>query len=199
MAKQKAVNETAIRPIRQQSLRVTIKGLTPLLQHKWSESVIAGLREKRSGRKSKDRNVRDPEKEANEATYFDAKGNYGVPVAAIKAALIGAADNSLGLPKTYVRKALFIQCDDPGNILEMKTKAPIIREDLIRVSNTQPDLRYRPEFPPGWKITIDISYDADILTKNDILNLFNRAGFGIGIGDWRPEKGGEFGRFEIAR
>ena len=44
---------------------------------------------------------------------------------------------------------------------------------------------------------IEMQYDAELLKPEDIVNLVNRAGFGCGIGEWRPEKGGEFGRFEI--
>jgi hypothetical protein len=36
-----------------------------------------------------------------------------------------------------------------------------------------------------------------LLQRDDVLALVDRAGFGVGICEWRPEKGGEFGRFEI--
>ena len=36
-----------------------------------------------------------------------------------------------------------------------------------------------------------------MLTTDDIINLMNRAGFGVGLCEMRPEKGKEFGRFEV--
>ena len=73
---------------------------------------------------------------------------------------------------------------------------PVIREDIVRVGNGKTDLRYRPEFA-SWRINVIVEIDSDLLNEQDIVNLVNRAGFSVGIGEWRPEKGGEFGRFEI--
>jgi hypothetical protein len=58
------------------------------------------------------------------------------------------------------------------------------------------DLRYRPQFD-DWSVKITAQVDADILSADILANLVKRAGFGVGIGEWRPEKGGDFGRFEI--
>jgi hypothetical protein len=58
------------------------------------------------------------------------------------------------------------------------------------------DLRYRPEFR-DWAVRITMTFDSEMLRVDDIMSLVNRAGFGAGIGEWRPEKGGDYGRFEI--
>ena len=44
---------------------------------------------------------------------------------------------------------------------------------------------------------IHATMDADILTVDILANVVNSAGFGCGIGEWRPERGGDFGRFEL--
>ena len=54
----------------------------------------------------------------------------------------------------------------------------------------------RPEFE-NWGAEISFDYDADLLTIHDVINLTNRAGFSVGIGEWRPEKNGEHGTFEV--
>jgi hypothetical protein len=59
-----------------------------------------------------------------------------------------------------------------------------------------PDLRYRHQFNQ-WEVDIEVDYDTDLLQVQDIINLAERAGFGGGIGEWRPEKGGEFGRYRV--
>jgi hypothetical protein len=37
-----------------------------------------------------------------------------------------------------------------------------------------------------------------MISDEQIVNLFWRAGYQVGIGDWRPEKNGDFGRFTVS-
>lgn len=184
-----------IKPISEASAMLHIEGLTPLIQHKWSEKAKQKMRDKHGGKKTRDRAARDPEKEARDATYFTVDGKYGIPVKALKASIISAAHKDLGVEKTLVRKALFIPCDDPNEVLEMECDTPVLREDWARVGQTT-DLRYRPEFRK-WGLSFRVDYDADLLGIDDIVNLVSRAGFGVGLNEWRPEKGGENGRFRL--
>ena len=101
------------------------------------------------------------------------------------------------MEKVLVRKALFLVCNDANGCLPLTFKGkPVMREDHVRVGMGGADLRYRNEFFP-WAVTFTVEYDAGLLQVEDIVNLVNRAGFGVGIGESRPEKGGEWGRFRI--
>lgn len=73
-----------------------------------------------------------------------------------------------------------------------------MREDIVRIGQGSTDLRYRPEFR-NWSMIIRMEFDSMSLTQNTILNLVQRAGFGVGLGERRPEKGGEYGRFQVDR
>lgn len=184
-----------IKAVNEKSMTVSIEGVTPLIQHKWSEKAKQQMRDKHAGKKTKTREVRDPEQEAISAMYTTIGGDYGIPVKALKAAIIGAAHKDLGVEKTLVRKALFLPCPDPNEVLPMECCEPVLREDYVRVG-VSTDLRYRPEFRE-WKLSFRVDYDADLLTQDDIVNLVNRAGFGVGLCEMRPEKGGENGRFRV--
>lgn len=184
-----------IKAVNEKSFKVSIEGVTPLVQHKWSEKAKQMMRDKHAGKKTKTREVRVPEEEFESATYRTIGGAYGIPVKALKACIIGAAHKDLGVEKTLVRKALFIPCSDPNEVLPMECSDPFMREDYVRVGAST-DLRYRPEFKE-WKLTFQVDYDADLLSENDIVNLVNRAGFGVGLCEMRPEKGGENGRFRV--
>ena len=187
-----------LKPMNTQRLLVQIEGTSPLIQHKWSEKALRQMREKQGGRKTKNREVRDPESEAVAATYFTNHGDYGLPVTALKKSIIGAAHKDIGIEKTLVRKAIFIICDDKNDCLPMQCDEPIVREDTVRVGAGSADLRYRPEFRK-WAIDFEIEIDADLLQPSDVFNLIDRAGFGVGVGEWRPEKGGDNGRFRVKR
>lgn len=204
MAKKKTVAdatanaEVKLPPIQKRRIVVSIVGTSPLIQHRWSEKAKATMRDKQAGKKTKNRDVRDPEREGREAAYYTDDGHFGVPAMAIKSALISAAHKDIGVEKTVVKKALFIECDDRNNCLHMDCDEPEIREDTVRVGMGSTDLRYRPYFF-RWSVDVAIVVDAGWLQVADVCNLVDRAGFGVGIGEWRPEKGGDYGRFELDR
>lgn len=53
----------------------------------------------------------------------------------------------------------------------------------------------RPMFR-NWSLEATGMYDEESLDEDDFQWAIERAGLVVGIGDWRPEKGGIFGRFE---
>jgi hypothetical protein len=75
--------------------------------------------------------------------------------------------------------------------------APSMREDMVRIARGTADIRYRGEFKE-WRTSFVIRYNANILSLGQIVNLFNTAGFGIGVGEWRPQRDGSYGMFHVA-
>lgn len=196
MAAAKQKTEVSIKPIRRKIIQCRIIGVSPLIQHNWAEKAKQMMRDKHAGKKSKNREKRDPEQEGKDAAYYTKDGGFGVPAMAIKSAMISAAHKDIGLDKTLVRKALFIHPSTPNAIISMESDEPVIVEDNVRVGAGSADLRYRPYFDK-WAVTMEWEIDAELLQTADLMTLIDRAGFGIGIGERRPEKGGEFGRFRI--
>ena len=196
----KATNNSPVKltPIKRQIVKMRIVGTSPLIQHQWDEKALGMIRDKHAGKKTKARDVRDPQAEGEAAMYRTDKGKYGVPAMAIKSAIITAAHKDIGIEKTLVRKALFLVCNDSKKILPMDCDAPEIVEDTVRVGAGSADLRYRPYFY-RWAVDLTWEIDGELLRVEDLLNLIDRAGFGVGICEWRPEKGGEYGRFEVDR
>jgi len=56
--------------------------------------------------------------------------------------------------------------------------------------------RRRPVFK-NWSLKFNIEYDEDELSASTIKEILDYAGTRVGIGDFRPEKGGPFGRFMV--
>lgn len=186
-----------LQPINRKRISFWIRGTSPLIMHKWSDKAKKEMRDKQQlGKKTKERELKNPEDEARNATHYTRDGHYGISGMAFKNALVNAAHKDLGITKVLVRKAIFLVTSDPGRILPIESDPPTVREDFVRVGNGSADLRYRPEFN-NWRCYIELEVDADLIQENDIINLVNRAGFGVGIHEWRPEKDGEYGRFEV--
>ena len=74
-----------------------------------------------------------------------------------------------------------------------------MREDMVKVGMGTADLRYRPMFEE-WYCDMVLEYNASGEMKlNDILSCIEAGGYVCGIGEWRPEKDGQFGRFHIEK
>ena len=56
--------------------------------------------------------------------------------------------------------------------------------------------RTRPQFH-NWSADVLIQYDTTQAHESDVIRWMETAGRIIGIGDWRPEKSGIFGRFSV--
>jgi hypothetical protein len=196
-----STSTVTLKPLRSHRITLRIESLAPMIQHCWSEKAKTMIREKGQGKKTKDRSARDPRQDMEDATYRTLDGRYAIPLLALKNAIIGAAHKDLGIEKTLVRKALFLSStggnDRHGSpLIVIDCDPPTMREDCVRVGMGSADLRYRPHFE-AWSADVVIDYDADLLRPDDIVTLINRAGFGVGICEWRPEKNGEFGRFRV--
>lgn len=191
----KAASTLLITPVNLEKISFWITGTSPLITHAWSEKALGMLRMTAAERRKVPKTSRDPEKEALGAAYYTKSGDYGIPAMSVKSAMIEVAHKDTGLAKTVVRKALRFSS---AGVIPLECEEPTIREDIVRVGNQQTDLRYRPEFYP-WSAQVALSFDSDLLSVNDVLNLVDRAGFSVGIGEWRPERNGEFGCFEVDR
>lgn len=186
-----------VRPVKIEAVKVKIEGASPLITHKWSEKAKRIMLERQQGgKRSRLRDIRNPEEEFEAARYKMADGNDGIPAVALKAAIVSAADKDLGIPKTRVQKSIFVVPDDGSDLLRIVGPAPVMREDMVRIGMGSGDLRYRPCYWP-WAIEPTIQYDTDLMSLEMLANLITRAGFGVGLCEWRPSNGGDYGRFTL--
>jgi hypothetical protein len=98
---------------------------------------------------------------------------------------------------TIIRGAVFIL----GDLIPVEAFTCRMREDMVRVGGKGPgtgvaDLRYRAEYSP-WECQLRIQYNANSLSLGQVLNLTRLAGLSVGLCEWRPEKNGQYGRFDI--
>lgn len=186
-------------------LRVPIIGTAPLIVHNFSEKSKRQMLEAQQGKK-KVKQIRDPHAEYEAAFYRianeDGPDKYGFPVTAFKAATTGAArfyDKSITM--TALRQFLFMSGvmtkADPQMLVEIVGE-PEMREDVVRLGgpSRSADLRYRPMFAE-WSTTLEVKYVRSSIDRNSVLSLIDAGGMGIGVGEWRPEKRGEFGTYAI--
>lgn len=173
-------------------IAVRVVGKTPLITHAWSEKAMKQMRDKQQKRAKMAKEAKDPVADFEGAKYKDAKGRDCVRAAFFKNAIVSACRFAEDLKMTVIRGALFVE----GDLLPINFENCVMREDTVRVGMGTADLRYRPEYQ-GWSVDLVLEYNANVLTSEQVLNLVRLAGFSVGICEWRPEKNGDFGRFDI--
>lgn len=178
-----------------------VKGLSPLISHKWSEKAKKEMRDKQTKKKLAPKQAKDPKAEFESSLYLlsngtHPKGPYGFPAVAFKAAAVRAAKQVDGMNMTDARGLFYIEPDD-GDLVKIDSpKPPVMREDMVRLNGKSADIRYRGAFI-DWSVLLNVRYNADVISQEQLLNLFELAGFSCGIGEWRMEKGGTFGTFTL--
>lgn len=192
-AKKKAEPATFDLPkLNLREVSILLVGTSPLVVHAWSEKAKQEMRDKQQKKAKQARETRDPGVEFQAAMYRTAEGKPGFPAIAFKTAAVDACSHISGVTKVQARGAFHVV----GEMVEIEGE-PRMREDMVRVGMGVADLRYRPEFP-DWSCTLTVRYNANVLSEEQILNLFNTAGFAIGVGEHRPQRDGSWGMFEAA-
>jgi hypothetical protein len=179
-------------------LQVPILGTTPLIVHRFSEKAKRQMLDAMQGRKSP-KAPKDPDAEYEAAFYRFTDDSYGFPVVAFKAATVEASRfYGKDVTKVGLRQFVFMRGEvgADGQPLARITGEPKMREDVVRVGRGGTDLRYRPEFTQ-WSTTLEVVYVTSALTRSSVLSLIDAGGMGVGVGEWRPEKDGDFGTYRI--
>ena len=55
---------------------------------------------------------------------------------------------------------------------------------------------YRAEFPE-WRAMLEVEYVSTSIEESKVLSAIYGGGVGVGVGNWRPEKGGTFGTYVL--
>ena len=188
------VKKVEMNPIQIGFMNVNVKGESPLLMNKFSDKSKGDMIEKQTtSGKTKTKELRNIKEEVKNAIYYTADGKAGVPVYAFKKALVEASSYMEGINQKDVKGSDFIV----GDIGPLKFKKMVVNESIVRIGSFKvPYVRYRPSFH-DWSCSLVVKYNASQIQPNQILNLFRLAGFHIGILDWRPQKNGQFGQFDI--
>lgn len=181
------------------TILVPIVGTSPLIVNRFSEKAKRQMLDAQQGKKKVKEN-RDPEADYQSTRYLLDDGSDGLPVLAFKAATVGAArfyDKSVTM--TGLRQCLFMhgeQSKTAGQSLVRIVGEPVMREDMVRVGMGGCDLRYRAEFPE-WSAQLKVTYISSQLSLGSVVSLIDAGGMGVGVGEWRPEKRGDFGTYMV--
>jgi hypothetical protein len=177
--------------------RYTVRGISPLL----CNAATAFTQPPDDSPKTRASRIPSPEEEAASGAY-KLNGGLGFTAASFRKAVITAAKGRkigrLGLPG-IITASVF----ETVEVLELYS--PDTGEQL-----TEYEIDIRGARPPGqgmvrrarprldaWQADVDFEYDEELVSPQLIRELLSQAGMRVGVGNFRPEKSGRFGRFEV--
>lgn len=180
-----------IPPIEVRTYVFRIIGDSPLICHAWSQKAKLEMLDKQMGKARGKKEPKNPDQDYEGAFYRLPDGAPGFPTIAFKAAAVNAARQVEGLTMTFLRGAFHTV----GELVAIEG-TPRMREDMVRVGMGTADIRFRPEWAE-WTINLVVRLNTRSLTLEQLVHLFNQAGFSVGVGEWRPEKDGRNGMFHV--
>ncbi len=191
------------------TIAVRIAGTAPLVQHRFGAKARQKMEaNQESGERARGRSKREPrdfEADAREATHRSTEGWCGIPASGMRAAMISAC-RVAGLVMTRAKLTVWVLSDG----VDAEDGSPLVRLDqepsrtfrmAVRNDDGSADVRCRPMWDPGWTATLRLRFDADQIDAASVVNLLDRAGAQVGIGegrnDSRQSAGLGWGSFEV--
>lgn len=211
-----------IKPIEMKKVTLKLVGDTPLIMHAWSAKAKREMLEAQQGKaKGKRKDPKNPVFDFIESMYWitgkpevensmseedcekvfteaiENGATFGFPVTAFKQAAISAAYRmGWSKDKMSLRGVFFIDSNEDG-LVEIKSDAPIMREDMVKIGMGTADIRYRGEFR-NWSVELTVTFNQNgNYSLENIINIINAGGYVCGVGEWRPERDGQNGMFHV--
>lgn len=166
-------------------MNLKVKGLTPLITHPIDlrKEIVDAL---------EDPELYELKKQTEEKIHRNSKGEVCFPACAFKKAMTEAAPY-INIDKQKARGTFFVKAKE--ELVPIKFKKQGVQKSIANFgANRIYKTTLRPMFE-GWSCILNIKYNANQITPEEIEQLAKIAGFQIGIGAWKPINNGTFGTF----
>jgi hypothetical protein len=181
---------------------VVIKGLTPLIVHRFGEHAQNQIAKAQDGSAKVKKPPRVPRDEYIDAQYQfmndDGVMAHGFPAIGIKLAMVAAGMRFADQKSTHLLGMFTV----PAEHLEIKWpgEEPIMRTDRVVIGGMSrtTNLAYRPEYR-NWRMEVPLMFNPNFISLNQLITIMKIAGFSVGIGEWRVERKGIFGQFDVEK
>lgn len=198
---------------------VTLHSLEPMIQNPMSSAVKKTLRD--GGRAVSDKERSDEDIAAGKLylgpdTEPSVAGRMGFPTGNLWAALTFAGrevpygtGKKMAATATSSRLPEFMKICNPGKFIVFTGGQGFDKEKGV-VSWTADSRRTVNQATHGanmtvrpiifeWEAVVEVRYRQDRMGDDGMKLLFVKAGEGVGLGDFRPQKKGEYGTFKVTK
>jgi hypothetical protein len=189
------------------TISMTLKGVSPILMNQMTEETLDQLWSPGSKRKQRVQDI-TPKQAAESKLIRNEDGEIGIPVEYLFAALVYAgkfvkydsrrnmstADTSL-VPSCIFLEGAFYPFKNQKEPWHVDKRRGVLRSGSakgVAVAIVRPRI-------VNWEFDVVVEYDGDEIDVTKVRALFEAAGKKAGLGDFRPNCRGPFGRFIISR
>jgi len=174
-----------------EKISITIEGTTPILFNRFRDTQIEGKSKKRTGAMA--------EFDIEDKLYQDEKGKTQLPAVYLKNCIVEASKQFkiVGKGKSTYSKLIASTIEINPFYIELKAD----KYEVFRISAVNPMTKgrmmiERPMYKK-WNASFEIILNDEAVPTSVINEILEHAGKYVGVGDWRPEKKGMFGKFII--
>jgi hypothetical protein len=188
-----------LEPLNQKTLNIEVSGVSPLLMDKMAEETKDAILAKQTGEaKGGKKAIRDVARECENAIHKSSDGLIGYPGHGFKCGMVNAA--------ARVGDKFFSKDLVRGSVKIVNLKDGLVPIRYKKMTTLKHTIKAQTKISPmfiDWSATLNIIYDANNISAQDIATLVNYAGFYTGIGAWRPTGrdggSGTYGMYEVKK
>lgn len=179
-----------------ETLHIKLKGLSPLLMN--NPTSMGRVEGGALSRKV----IPMPDDEAASKRYLLPDGNFYIPAIAVRSSMLnGARGYRIGRrPAREILAAAVILTDEvfpifrngkpiPGSNYQIEIRRAVVQRQGV--------MRARPKIDLPWEVECIFGFNSELANLEQVKTALTTAGQAIGLLDYRPERSGWFGRFEI--
>lgn len=181
------------------NITIKVEGVSPLLMNAFTDEAAEQATRGNKGSATGDRGT--PREQAEAVLYKNERGQIGIPQPNMFTCLVeGGKFFKIGRSKVTTQRSSLI----PAVMLIREPFIPLQHEEPWDV-DTRPVripatggriLRYRPSFEK-WGLEFHVELDDELLGLKLFRDIADAAGKRVGLGDFRPDTKGPFGKFVV--
>jgi hypothetical protein len=179
-------------------INVTVEGISPLLMHCFTDEAQQAMQ--KTSKSSIKKGAELPRDIAETHLYKDNDGNIAIPSNMMFSSIMSAGIyHKLGKKQITTRDSSLV----PAGIEIEAMFIPVVpwewEVDSRPIFNQKANVRamaHRPRFDK-WSLTFVLKVDNEMFSANVVRDLVDDAGKKCGIGAFRPNRKGPFGKFVV--
>lgn len=189
--------------MRRKQIEIVIEGITPLLMNRFTDEAAAKSESGTAAIVVGDRGL--PREQATPKVYTDTRGAPVIPGPNIFACIMQAGTfHKAGKKQITTGRSSLV----PAGIAVVEFETPVLDADgkratwevdsraIVNPTTRGRRMCHRPRFD-SWRLRFTLDVNVEMFDLKIVRTLVDDAGIRVGLGDFRPDRKGPFGKFKV--